>query len=715
MPEPTTNHSPLLSDFAPHRPSQWEEAARSLLKGQPLSKITPRRIREGIPLEPIYSKETLDSLPEVDSRPGMDGSLRGSRLAGYRLQPWQIAQELPYGPPAEFNRALRADLMKGQDALNVVFDIASLRGADPDAAATGEVGACGLSIASLADLRVAFKGLAPEAVAIHLRGGANALPLVALFVAWLHEQDADLSQIQGSLGMDPLAVQAAAGTTPAALSRHFEEQTLLARFCHSHLPGMQSIGVSTLPYHQAGGTAVDELGLAIATATAYLRNLLEAGFTPAEAAAQIRFSLCIGPTFFTEVAKFRALRPLWIQVLRAFGHEGDDPRVVLHARTGLYQKTRLDPHVNLLRVTTEALSAVLGGVDSLCVGTFDETLREPNDFSRRLARNLQVILQEECGLTRTIDPAGGAWGIEWMSRQLAERAWSLFQEIEAEGGMTAALESGWVSERLRGADEASRKALSQRRARLIGTNFYALTDPKPLESTGADYREIRNQRAREVAAQRIAVGAEEDAAILEALGQLVDAPAEKRVAATIEAAARGATLGEMCHALRPDASPSTTGKPLSAQRLAQPYEELRQRVDDYRKQEGEAPRILLLNWGPVRRHQARNDFSRGFFEAGGFEVLSSESVASAAEAVEAVAQSASGIVVLCGHDEDYLEHFNDLARALKEAQPDLFLVLAGHPGEAEAKYREAGMDDFIHLKSNHLQTNRDYLQGLGVL
>jgi methylmalonyl-CoA mutase len=361
------------------------------------------------------------------------------------------------------------------------------------------------------------------------------------------------------------------------------------------------------------------------------------------------------------------------------------------------------------------LSAVLGGVDSLCVGTFDETLREPNDFSRRLARNLQVILQEECGLTRTIDPAGGAWGIEWMTRQLSERAWTLFQEIEAAGGIAEALENGWVAERLRGADEASRKALSQRRRRLIGTNVYARSEETPLDPAGTDYREIRNQRAREVADQRLSVGTGEDTAILEALGRLVDAPPEKKLPEAIEAAARGATLGEICRALRSEASSGTPGKPLPALRLAQAYEALRQGVGDYRQREGATPRLLLLNWGPVRRHQARNDFSRGFFEAGGFEVLSSESVTTVTAAVEAVTGSGATLVVLCGHDEDYLEHFDGIARALKRAQPDLFLVLAGHPGEAEARFREAGMDDFIHLKSDHLQTNRKYLQDLGVL
>jgi methylmalonyl-CoA mutase len=710
-----SNNNTLLDDFQVPTKEEWRDAAEQLLKGAPFDKIMKRMTPEGIELEPIFWKDVLDNLPAADTLPGFDGYLRGTSAAGYREEPWEIAQELPYGTPLEFNRIARSDLMRGQNALNVILDIATLKGLDPDAAKAGEVGACGLSLACLEDIKVAFKDIIPEAVSFHLRTGCSGMAVGALFFAWLKEIGADPAKAKGSLGMDPLAVKAAAGQVPADLGSLFEEQAVLAEHCTQHAPGIKAVGVSTLPYHQAGASAVEELGIALATGAAYLTELTERGLTVDNAAKQIRFSFAIGGNFFMEIAKLRAARVLWAQVVAAFGGSKEAQKIQMHARTGLYNKTQQDPYVNMLRTTTEALSGVIGGVDSLCVGNFDEVTREPDAFSRRISRNTHVILQEECELTSVVDPAGGSWAIEWLTNEVSEKSWAFFQQIEAAGGMTDALTSGFIAQKLKATDAANRQQLNQRKASLIGTNVYPNLEEKALAGRLPNYAELRELRAKEISDTRTATDEGTDNRVMAALGEILDSTRDNAVDTLVAALLSGATIGEITRTIRASATPPEAIQPLPSQRLAQGYEDLRVAAQKFATKTGNAPKIFLTNLGPLRRHKPRADFTRGFFAAGGFDLVSPSGFDRAEDAVAALQESQAGITVVCGADPDYEEKFAEFAQAIKAAIPEMQIVLAGFPGEHEAAYRAAGMDDYIFVKSNNYETNRRYLEGLGVI
>lgn len=705
----------LLNEFPQATPEQWREAAEKLLKGAPFEKVMTRMTPEGIRLEPIFWKGILDELPSAETRPGFDGYLRGTKATGYREEPWEIAQELPFGTPEAFNAAAKADLMRGQTALNVILDIATLKGQDPDSASPGEVGACGLSLACLEDFRTAFEGIHPEAIGFHIRTGCSGLTTSALFFAWLKEIGVDPKSVKGSFGMDPIAVQAAAGTLPAKLETLLEELSQLAAFCAKNAPDMRAVGVSTLPYHQAGAASTEELGIALATATAYLEAMTADGLSIDEAASQIRFSFAIGPNFFMEIAKLRAARVLWAQVVSKFGGNAESQKIKMHARTGLYNKTRKDPYVNMLRTTTEALSGVIGGVDSLCVGNFDEVSRLPDTFSRRISRNTQVILQEECELTAVADPAGGSWAIEWLTGQVSEKAWTFFQDIESAGGINEALAQGIIFERIAATAKENEKQLNQRRLSLVGTNVYPNLEEVELEPKFPDYAQIRNQRAREIAANRLSLSEEKDRSVMQALGAIADARTKDRFDLIIEAVNHGATVGEITRILRNDGGPIENIRPLPAKRLASRYEAMREASAHFAKSSGRAPTIFLTNLGPLRNHKLRADFTKGFFQTGGFEIISSKGFTTPEEAVSELAQSEAGITVICGTDADYAEQFPAFAAAIKAAIPEMQIVLAGFPGENEATYRAAGMDDYIFVKSDNFATNERYLKGLGVL
>lgn len=707
--------SALLAEFPPNTEEQWREAAEALLKGAPFEKVMTRRTPEGIVLQPIFRKEVLQSLPASETLPGFDGFTRGTRASGYAGLPWEISQELPFGLPEDFNKAARNDLMRGQNALNLLFDIATLKGEDPDEAGIGEVGGCGLSVACLDDLQRAFDQLQAEAIAFHLRSGTSGLALGALFLSWLEQQGIDPAKVHGSLGMDPLAVWAASGWLPSTPGTLFTEQYILARHCVQNAPSIRSIGVSTLPYHQAGASSVEELGIALATGVAYLREMMGRGLSVDQAARQIRFSFSIGPNFFMEMAKFRAIRPLWAQVVEAFGGGEEAAKMKMHARTGFFYKTRRDPYVNILRTTTEALSAVLGGVDSLCVGTFDENLRTPDRLSRRVARNIQIILQEECELANVVDPAGGSWAIEWLTDQIAGKSWKFFQEIEEEGGMPDALSSGMILKRIENTAADCRAQLNQRRISLVGTNVYPNSEETAPSHELPDYGELKKIRSRQIRNLRVGVDEASDNAIMEALENIVEAEPEQVVPAMIEAYAAGATVGEVSKTIRLDAQAGPPIQPMPNRRLASHYEKLRDASEAHEKKTGKKPLLFLCNLGPLKRHKLRAEFTQNFFRVGGFEIISPEGFESPEEAVSALKETGAGITVVCGADDDYAENFPAFASAIKQAFPEIRVLLAGHPGEKETTYREAGMDDYIFVKSDNYEKNRSYLEHLGVL
>lgn len=715
MNKATNIEEPLLKEFPETSAEEWRAAAEQLLKGAPFDKVMKRQTPEGILLEPIFRKEVLDTLPGAKTRPGFDGYLRGTKASGYNGEPWEIAQEMPYGTPAEFNKAALNDLMKGQNALNIILDIATLRGVDPAEANVGEVCGCGLSISTLKDLQVAFAGIHPEAVSFNFRSGWAGLTIGGLFFTWLDYEGIDMKSVKGSLGMDPITVQAASGKLPRSLDALLDEQAILAQCCVKQAPGVQAVGVSTIPYNQAGASAVEELGAALATGAAYIESMMDRGLTADEAAQQIRFSFAVGGNFFMEIAKFRAARVLWAQVVEGFGGSAEAQKIKVHARTGFYNKTQKDPYVNMLRTTTEAMSAVIAGVDSLCVGNFDEVSRVPNEFSRRVSRNSQIILQEECELTGVVDPAGGSWAVEWLTSQVAEKAWSFFQEIEAVGGMAIALKSGFVADRIAQTAKGQETQLNQRRVSLVGTNVYPNTTEKPLECVLPNYAELREQRAAEVKARRSGLGNTAHFHIEDVLKRIAESNAQNVMPTIIEAFGFGATIGEVTRAIRGEADPAETIQPLPSSRLAAKYEAMRDAAGKFALKNGQAPTIFLCNLGPLRRHKARADFTKSFFEAGGFEVISPKGFDTPEAALAALEASNAGVAVVCGTDDDYVENFGSFARVLKAALPELQLILAGYPGEHEAAYREQGMDDYIFIKSNNYEVNRKYLEGLGVL
>lgn len=686
MTSSSTSPQPLtLDEFHPSTFEEWKAAAEESLKGAPFEKKLLTRTHEGLVLKPIYNAADLEGL--VDQWPGLPDFRRyGSVLP----KPPLVSQEIPLGLPAEFHRAALEDLLRGQNALSVQLDVATRRHLDPSEAVSGQVAVCGLSLACLEDARTAFASIYPEAIHILVWAGASALPMLGLF-------EAHSTAWRGGILADPLGEYAREGGLPLALDDALAEMAACVRWSLTHARRLRTIGVQGHIWSDAGGSAVEELALAIATATEYMRDLEKVGLGPGETAGQFVFGMGAGSEVLMQIAKLRALRRLWWGVQRGCGIENPEPAWI-HARSTLFNKTWLDPYTNMLRATAEALAGYLGGADSLHVAAFDETARVPGEFSRRIARNVAIILTEECSFAGTADPAGGSWALESLTAQLAAKAWELFQKVEAQGGMTAALRSGFVQETIAATAARRLEAAATRRDGYIGVNVSPNPAETPLEGGLPDFRALHAERASAIEARR----------------PHLHPKIERSVEAVAAAFAAGATLGQIREALPRSTPAEPEISRLRFSRVAEGYEGLRAAALRYAKAHGHPPRAWLACFGPPKQHMARADFSTGFLAAGGFEIQRGPGAKTVEEAIEAAAASGAPAVVICSTDETYPDLVPPFVAGLRTKAPETLLILAGYPTDHVEAFKKAGVDVFIHIRANCLETLRQIHQALGV-
>jgi methylmalonyl-CoA mutase len=659
----------LLSEFPAPTMEQWRDEVIRLLKGAPFEKKMLAATYEGITLQPIYTAEDVKDLPFQDTLPGEWPYLRGTEPLGKRLAGWLVCQELPFPDAKSFNEALHADLERGQNAVNLVLDEAGRHGLDADQAET--VGKGGVSISTYADMVQALEGVDP-ATPIALAASAGAVPAAALLVAALKAKKADLSKAHLSLGFDPLGALASKGSLPMSLDQAYDQLADLTKWAVANAPKSLTLVACGRPYHESGANAVQDLAFTLASAVATLRALEARGVSVNDAASRMLIRLSVGGNFFMEIAKLRAMRVLWAQVVRACGGSDEAAKIHLHARSGLFNKTQFDPHVNILRGTTEAFAAVVGGADSIHVAPWDAVLSQiPGDLGRRLARNTQIMLREESRLDQVVDLAGGSWAVETLTHQLCVAAWKLFQEVEAMGGMKAALEAGFPQAKIAEVAAARRKALVQRTDVVVGTNQY----PNALEAA-PDVKTV------------------DHAALKAALGPKAAASRKGAVKATSFAAlvevAPNATLGELM--VRGE-GPKVEA--LKMHRLVEPFENLRKAVLAGKR----GTQVFLANLGPVGTYMPRLDFTRGFFQVGGFEVADQAWFKTPEEAAKAAIESGAPVVVAVGLDDTYVEAVPVLAKALKAGGVKTVLVAGLLKEQAEA-FKAAGVDDFIHVRSD---------------
>ncbi len=691
----------LLKEFPKPTYEQWKKAAEDALKGAPFDKKMLTATAEGITLQPIY-----DKLPEDadEGLPGLPSFERGARASGYISTNWEVAQELPALTAAAFNKIALGDLNRGQTALHVplYWMVQSGKKADPCPHCNR-----GLFVTHAVDIEAAFKGIDLKIAPVHFESGANAHGVAAIFYTGIEKLGQKVADLKGTLGGDPIGHLARVGELNCSIERAVENLGKIAAYNAKNAPEFAACAVNTLVYNKAGASAVEELAAAIATGVEYMRAFMAQGMSADDAAKQIVFVLSVGPQFFMEIAKLRAARLMWTQAAHALGATPEAAKMRVLSRTGFYNKTVHDPYVNMLRTTTEAFSAVVGGADALSVGAFDEVVRPADEFSRRIARNQSLVLSEECELRQVVDPAGGSYFIETLTKELAEKSWALFQEIEKQGGIISALKAGFIQQQIAKTAAARLKKFNQRRENLVGTNLYPNLAEKPLDAP-TDILEKVLARIKEVDANN----AKADVATVEAgFAKATDVPA------MLNATKAGAcAFGVFYYTAENDSNEKAKVTALPQGRMAQAYEDLRAASEAYKVKTGKAPAIFLATMGPLRQHKARADFTQGFFQAGGFDIIYPKGFDLVDSAVKAAIESGAPAVVICSTDDTYPEIVPPLTKALKAANPKLRVILAGAPApECEAAYNEAGLDGSISVRSNHFDTLKELLVSTGVI
>lgn len=699
-----------FDEFPPPTYEGWKAEAEAALKGAPFEKRLLTATYEGITLEPLYTADHVAGL-DLTGKPGEAPFLRGSRPSGYLSEPWAIAQSSCEPLPEEANAVAKRELEKGSSLIRFALDATTRRGQDLE---EGHL-PTGLSLSTLADLDATFEGLDLTSRPLYIEGGFSVAPLLALIAAQARAQGREkaLSHYSGSVGADPLGALARDGSLPCPLDELYDEMALSLHWTAARAPKVKTILVGGDVYHEGGASATEEIACIAATAVAYVRAMEIRGFSLESIASAMTVSLSLGANFFMEIAKIRAMRQVWSQVMKAFGGDEKTCRIDLSARTSRFTQTVYDPYVNILRATSQAFSGVVGGVDSMEVTRFDEAIRSGNEQSRRIARNIQLMLQNEFDLLQPVDPGGGSWYIESLTDQVARRAWQEMQEIEEGGGLFRALQEGAIQQKIGSTLKQRWKKLANRSDRAVGTNMYANVTEKPLAEE-RDLAAVAARRREAVEAFRADIDEEHCRRSLEAIPPTPGDPLAFMEALS-EAFFAGATLGEVRKRLDDGFEGTVAVEPLAPRRWTEPFEALRRRTEEAAA-EGRAIRVFLANMGPIPQHKARADFSTGFMEVARFEILRNDGFAGTEEAARAAVESGADVTIICSTDETYPDIVPPLARAIKEGRPEAIVLLAGAPDpEYKGAYVEAGVDDFIHVRADCLKILTDIQKARGLL
>jgi methylmalonyl-CoA mutase len=697
----------IAKDFPPSSWEEWLQAVEATLKGVPFDKAMITKTYEGIDLKPIYRRADTQNLPHLNSLPGQAPFVRGFKAEGYTLKGWIIAQEINESDPQRANQILLDELNRGLNALNIKLAGSTRNGKNP---ATSDSAADGVVLSSLDDISSLLQGVDLTAIPILLKNGKSALPLLALLNAYLKKQDIPVAKIEGCVGFDPIAELAMNGRSDQAMAAALDDLYQMTYWADAKAPRLRTILLDAAVYGNSGCNAVQELACGLATAVDYISGLTEQGLSGEQAASHMQLNLSLGSNFFMEMAKVRAARLLWTELLSAYGLSAENCQLWIHGVTSAFNKTIYDPYVNVLRTTTESFAGVAGGLDSLEITPFDALIHAPEEFSRRIARNQQIILEEEAHFAKVTDPVGGCYYVETLTAQLAAKAWTLLQEIEARGGMLKAVLDGFVQSEVRKVAEERITNADKRRDVFVGINMFANPLEQLLETQDDACASQLKQRADQIASMI----SSKRSGLLNNLNVLRENTGKNfRVDMITNAWLHQATLEEICSVLHPDSEGLSTA-PLPRLRATQHIEDLRAQVIAYQKKNDKVLAVFLANLGPLAQHKARADFALGFLQVGGFYVAGNDGFATVGEAAEAALVSQAQAVCLCSTDDTYPDHVPRLIEQIKAKKPDMIFILAGFPQDMAETYKKQGIDIFIHIRANTFDCLTDLAQRMGV-
>jgi methylmalonyl-CoA mutase len=611
----------MTADFPEPTVDQWRELASSELKGRdPESLVweTP----EGLDVQPLYTAADLEAI-ESAGVPGIAPFTRGVRATMYSNRPWTIRQYSGFSTAEESNAFYRANLAAGQMGLSVAFDLATHRGYDSDhPRVEGDVGKAGVAIDSIEDMKILFDGIPLEKMSVSMTMNGAVLPVLAGYIVAGEEQGVAPEKLAGTIQNDILKEFMVRNTYIYPPEPSMRIVADIIEYTSKHMPRFNWISVSGYHMQEAGATAVQELGFTLADGLEYVRAGLSRGLDVDEFVGRLSFFFGIGMNFFMEVAKLRAARLLWARIMQRF--DPKKPATLMlrtHCQTSGVSLTEQQPYNNVVRTAYEALAAVLGGTQSLHTNSFDEAIALPTEDSARIARNTQLILAEETGVTHVVDPLGGSYYVEALTASLAEAAWQLIQEVEELGGMTKAVDNGMPKLRIEESAARRQAAIDRGEAVIVGVNKYRLESEQPVAVREIDNTEVRRQQVERLQHLRATRDQARVDAALDAITKGAAGNANL-LELSVEAMRARATVGEISDAMEKVFSRhravirAISGVYAGAYDNDDEFARIRAEIEDFAKTEGRRPRILVAKLGQDGHDRGAKVIATAFADLG---------------------------------------------------------------------------------------------------
>jgi methylmalonyl-CoA mutase len=697
---------------------QWAAAAAKEVKGKDLTWHTA----EGIDVKPLYTAEDVTTDPGL---PGFAPFTRGVRASMYAGRPWTIRQYAGFSTAEESNAFYRRNLAAGQKGLSVAFDLATHRGYDSDhPRVVGDVGKAGVAIDSVEDMKILFDGIPLDQMSVSMTMNGAVIPILAFFIVAGEEQGVDRKLLDGTIQNDILKEFMVRNTyiyPPEPSMRIISD---IFGYTSREMPKFNSISISGYHMQEAGATQVQELAFTIADGIEYVKYGVASGLDIDKFAGRLSFFFAIGMNFFMEIAKLRAARVLWHRAMTKLGAQDERSKMLrTHCQTSGVSLTEQDPYNNVMRTTIEAMAAMLGGTQSLHTNALDEAIALPTDFSARIARNTQIVIQEETGMTKVVDPLGGSYYVEALTQELVDKAQEIIDRVEAEGGMAKAVAAGWPKAMIETAAAARQARVDRGDDVIVGVNKYRLKDEDLLETLEVDNAKVREgqiARIRKTKAER------DEATCQAALAALRDGAAKPSsiennlLALAVEAARARATLGEISSAMEESFDRYGTQPTPVKGVYGAPYEgdarwaQVLDGVAAVTRRLGRKPKLLIAKMGQDGHDRGANVIASAFGDMG-FDIVSGPLFQTPDETVVLALDSGVDVVGASSLAAGHKILIPELIHKLKEAGRGDIKVIAGGviPPQDYQFLRDAGVQGIYGPGSNVVECAADVLRLLG--
>ena len=661
---------------------KWRGLAEKEIKRDPDTLVwnTP----EGIPVKPVYTADDLEGLPHLDNLPGMKPFLRGPRATMYTGRPWTIRQYAGFSTAEASNAFYRKALAAGQQGVSVAFDLATHRGYDSDhPRVEGDVGKAGVAIDTVEDMKILFDGIPLGEISVSMTMNGAVIPILASFIVAGEEQGVSRDKLSGTIQNDILKEFMVRNTyiyPPEPSMRIIAD---IIEYTAREMPKFNSISISGYHMQEAGATLVQELAFTLADGREYVRAALKKGLDVDAFAGRLSFFFAIGMNFFMEAAKLRAARLLWTRIMEEFEPKKSSSLMLrTHCQTSGVSLQEQDPYNNVIRTAYEALSAALGGTQSLHTNAFDEAIALPTEFSARIARNTQLILQHETGVTKVVDPLAGSYYVESLTSELAEKAWALIGEVEAMGGMTKAVNEGLPKRLIEEAATRRQAAVDRGDEVIVGVNKYRLEGEDDLDILDVDSRSVRDAQIARIERTRRQRDPNKWQETIDALRQVASSGKGNLLEAAVEAARARATLGEISDALRDvfgdhTAVPKVVRNVYGAAYEGEPeYDTLTRRLEDFAKALGETPKLLIAKLGQDGHDRGAKIIASAFGDIG-FDVVAGPLFQTPDEAAELAVERKVHVVGMSSLAAGHRTLAPQLVEALKARGASNVIVVVG--------------------------------------